>query len=192
MNESNESCTVQKAAHFATATKGLLSVSLFHVLNKQMKFFSIAFSASVFLATVATKSSALWSFRQQENEPSEHTKAKEAAPEKQPNVIPDYSISGPAPPPRDEPNTIAYGVDVSLPIHHNTISNNYAWLPHNLDPSLETPRKYRDMPVQPLPHRQEFYDSFLQSCVDAFGKKGQRCRDTERDRIEMSLRQPQV
>jgi prolyl 4-hydroxylase len=156
-----------------------------------MRILCCVLSASVFLATAPTSSNAFWSFRQKENEPNEHSKTADAVPEKQPKVIPDYGISGPAPPSRDPPNTIPYGVDVSLPIHHNTISNNYAWLPHNVDPSFETPSKYRDMPIQPLPHRQEFYDNFLESCVQAFGKKGQRCRDTERDRIEMSLRQPQ-
>lgn len=84
-----------------------------------------------------------------------------------------------------------YGVDVSFPIQHIDISDNYAWLPHNLDPSLPVPNRYRDMPIQPLPGRKEMYDEFLQSCRDAYGSKGKRCVYTEQGRIAMSLRQPQ-
>jgi hypothetical protein len=86
---------------------------------------------------------------------------------------------------------VSYGVDVSFPIQHEKITNNYAWLPHNVDTSKQTPRAYRDMVVQPLGDKQKFYDDFLQSCKDHFGAKGQRCVQNERDRIAMSLRQPQ-
>eukprot|EP00934_Nitzschia_sp_Nitz4_P001023 Nitzschia sp. Nitz4//scaffold58_size112336//60326//62043//NITZ4_004037-RA/size112336-augustus-gene-0.8-mRNA-1//1//CDS//3329555001//1023//frame0 len=89
----------------------------------------------------------------------------------------------------DEP--VEYGVDVSFPIHYASVSTNYEWLPHNQDPSLETPKMYEDMPIQPLGDRQEFYRDFLQGCRDAFGKKGNRCTQTEIDRVAMSLRQPQ-
>ena len=65
-----------------------------------------------------------------------------------------------------------YGVDVSFPIHHNKISDNFAWLPHNVDPSIPTPKQYEDKPVNPLPGRQEMYDEFLRTCEEAFGKKG--------------------
>lgn len=61
----------------------------------------------------------------------------------------------------------------------------------SLDSSKPTPRQYRDMPVQPLGNVQATYDRFLQSCVDSFGRKGQRCVTNERERIAMSLRQPQ-
>jgi hypothetical protein len=87
---------------------------------------------------------------------------------------------------------VSYGVDVSFPIHHERISTNFAWLPHNIDTSIQTPRPYEGMVVQPLGDRQKFYDDFLQSCKDHFGAKGaQRCLMNERDRIAMSLRQPQ-
>ena len=43
---------------------------------------------------------------------------------------------------------------------------------------------------QPLGDRQKFYDEFLDGCVKYYGKRGHRCKDTERDRIDMSLRQP--
>jgi prolyl 4-hydroxylase len=85
-----------------------------------------------------------------------------------------------------------YGVDVSFPIHHRQISDNFAWLPHNVDPkNNKQPARYKDMVVQPLPGREELYQDFLSTCEKAFGSKGSRCRMTEQDRIDMSLRQPQ-
>ena len=81
---------------------------------------------------------------------------------------------------------------VSFPMHHNFVSDNYAWLPHNLDPSLPVPDEYKDKPIQHLGDRQSFYNEFLDGCVKFYGEKGgRRCISTERDRIEMSLRQPQ-
>ena len=92
----------------------------------------------------------------------------------------------------DAPQTpIEYGVDVSFPIHHNFVSTNYPWLPHNVDPSLPTPEEYQNMPLQPLGDRQTFYKDFLNGCMQHYGKRGQACVETESDRIEMSLRQPQ-
>lgn len=93
--------------------------------------------------------------------------------------------------PQKEETPVEYGVDVSFPMHYGKVSDNYAWLPHNLDTSQTTPRRYRDMAVQPLGNKQQFYDEMIQRCVDKFGKNGQRCRASERDRISMSLRQPQ-
>jgi hypothetical protein len=84
-----------------------------------------------------------------------------------------------------------YGVDVSFPMHYGTVSQNYPWLAHNVDPSVRTPRELKGVPIQPLGDRQKFYDDFLQSCVDAFKPRSERCRINEQDRIAMSLRQPQ-
>ena len=90
----------------------------------------------------------------------------------------------------DEP--VSYGVDVSFPMHYPTVTNNYATLPHNIDPEHNpTPKEYEDMVVQPLGNRQAFYDDFVAGCVKHFDTKGRRCIETERDRVEMSLRQPQ-
>jgi hypothetical protein len=86
---------------------------------------------------------------------------------------------------------VEYGVDVSFPMHHRTASTNYPWLPHNEDSSAPTPFKYRGMPIQPLGDKQAFYEDFVDSCTKHFGKKGKRCAETERDRIDMALRQPQ-
>lgn len=90
-----------------------------------------------------------------------------------------------------EEDEVSYGVDVSFPIHRETVSNNYAWLPHNMDPENNpTPRKYRGMPVQPLGDKQAFYDNFIKGCEKKYSKGP--CRSTERDRVAMSLRQPQA
>lgn len=87
---------------------------------------------------------------------------------------------------------VEYGVDISFPIHHATTSDNYAWLPHNLEPeSHATPRKYRDMSVQPLGDTNARYKEFIEGCATAFGNKGKRCYQCEADRVAMSLRQPQ-
>lgn len=89
-------------------------------------------------------------------------------------------------------DTPEYGVDVSFPMHHRRISDNFAWLPHNVDPKHnDVPSKYKDMEVSPLPGREEMYQDFIRTCEEAFGSKGSRCRMTEQDRIDMSLRQPQ-
>ena len=87
---------------------------------------------------------------------------------------------------------VEYGVDVSFPIHQRDVSNNYPWLPHNADPANHpTPREYQDMSLQPLGDRRAAYDEFLQGCKEFYGRKGQACIQTEIDRIEMNLRQPQ-
>jgi hypothetical protein len=113
---------------------------------------------------------------------------------KKPEPLPELDLSkessGTPPPTHGEP--IEYGVDVSFPMHYNGVSDNYPWLPHNVDPEHNpTPQKYKDMVIQPLGDRQKFYEDFLQGCVDKFDSKGKRCVTNERERIAMSLRQPQ-
>lgn len=76
-------------------------------------------------------------------------------------------------------------------MHHHKISDNYAYLPHNMDPSIPTPDRYKGMPVQVLGDRQAAYDDMIQKCVDFYGKKGGNCKSYEHDRVEMALRQPQ-
>lgn len=87
--------------------------------------------------------------------------------------------------------SVEYGADVSFPMQHVDITTNYPWLEHNMDPTKAVPPEYQDMVLQPLGDKKTFYKNFLQGCVDHYGKKGQRCRQTEYDRIEMTLRQPQ-
>lgn len=89
-------------------------------------------------------------------------------------------------------NKIEYGVDVSFPMHHSKVSTNYAWLPHNQDPSLPVPKEYEGMVVQPLGDRQGFYEKFMEGCEKhQGGSRGGRCWATEEGRVDMSLRQPQ-
>lgn len=88
----------------------------------------------------------------------------------------------------DEP---VYGVDVSWPMQRHKISTNYAWLPHNVDPKNNpTPTEYEGMPVQMLGNKQRDYDEFLEGCRAHYPKQQRSCDSTERDRIEMSKRQP--
>ena len=86
---------------------------------------------------------------------------------------------------------VEYGVDVSFPMHHASVSTNYPWLEHNVHSNIPTPEEYKDMVIQPLGDRQTFYKDFLDGCREAFGSRGSRCTNNELDRIEMSLRQPQ-
>ena len=90
-----------------------------------------------------------------------------------------------------EGGQVHYGVDVSFPIHYHHVSTNYDWLPHNLNPSIRTPKEFEEMVPQPLGNKQEFYNHFMKTCRDAYGKKGIRCQQTEDDRVAMNLRQPQ-
>jgi len=86
-----------------------------------------------------------------------------------------------------------YGVDMSFPMHSQArkVSTNYAWLPHNVDPSIPTPPEYEGMPMQCMGDKQAFYDASIQGCMDGIGgEKGSRCLLTENDRIAMSNRQP--
>jgi prolyl 4-hydroxylase len=84
-----------------------------------------------------------------------------------------------------------YGVDVSYPVHHSTVSTNYPWLPHNIDPANNpTPSHMKDQPLQPLGNRQAEYERLMQGCRDKYGKRGGMCDNTERDRISMVMRQP--
>ena len=61
----------------------------------------------------------------------------------------------------------SYGVDVSFPIFSPTVS-----------------------PDSPLHGRQEFYNEFMRGCREYEGERGSACDQVEKDRIEMSRRQP--
>ena len=68
---------------------------------------------------------------------------------------------------------IDYGVDISFPMHHASVST-----------------------INPLGDMQTKYENYIQGCVDYYNNqgnnKGERCLSTERDRLAMCLRQPQV
>jgi len=86
---------------------------------------------------------------------------------------------------------IIYGVDVSFPMHHSSVSQNYAWLPHNINPEDNpTPAIYSDTPVQHLGDRQSFYEEYMSGCRGQYSDGGG-CDANEADRIAMCLRQPQ-
>ncbi|KAL7556161.1 hypothetical protein ACA910_006268 [Epithemia clementina (nom. ined.)] len=89
-----------------------------------------------------------------------------------------------------EDKPVEYGVDVSFPMHHPTVSTNYDWLPHNQDPANHpVPPEYQGMPIQYLGDRQSFHDEYMRGCGEKFGVE--RCAANERERVDMSLRQPQ-
>jgi hypothetical protein len=101
------------------------------------------------------------------------------------SLIPLMMLIGSAQYVQSEEETISYGVDVvsspqrtrykalllhfssnfsffsqSYPMQRDTVTNNYAWLPWNVDPSIPTPDEYKGMPVQPLGDKQSFYEDF--------------------------------
>lgn len=96
---------------------------------------------------------------------------------------------------RNLENVVDYGVDVSYPMQNCKVSHNFVWLPHNVDPTSETPEQYREMPIQPLGDRQKFYLDLVRDCEEYFNKnfkgRGDRCQESEKRRIQMARRQPQ-
>ena len=64
-----------------------------------------------------------------------------------------------------------YGVDNSFPIQH----------------SFDTINIYNPLNGA---HKKIYYDNFLQGCRDYYHPEGYKCDGSERDRIEMNLRQP--
>ena len=86
---------------------------------------------------------------------------------------------------------VSYGVDVSFPMHRSKVSNNYAWLPHNIDPANNpTPKEYQDMQIQWLGNVQERYNNRMKGCYNRYNKRA--CDRSEEDRVAMSLRQPKA
>jgi hypothetical protein len=61
----------------------------------------------------------------------------------------------------------AYGADVSFPVHYGTLKPG------------------------PLGNRSELYEHYMNGCRKYYKDKGDRCDSYEKDRLEMSLRQPQ-
>lgn len=88
---------------------------------------------------------------------------------------------------------VEYGVDVSFPIQRYEVSTNYPWLPHNMDPENNpTPEKYEGMPIQLLGNIKERYDNMIEGCAKAYPRPRGICEQTERDRVDMSIRQPRA
>jgi hypothetical protein len=73
-------------------------------------------------------------------------------------------------------------------------SHNLVCILYSVDPENNpTPPEYKDMAVQPLGDRQSIYKEYVQGCIDKYQptQKHKRCVNNERERVEMSLRQPQ-
>jgi prolyl 4-hydroxylase len=77
-------------------------------------------------------------------------------------------------------------------MHHDRVSTNYPWLPHNIDPERNPiPDEHNGTKIQPLGNVKERYEKFMNGCVDYWGEeKGQLCIANEKSRIEMSTNQP--
>lgn len=92
----------------------------------------------------------------------------------------------------DSEKATAYGVDVSFPIHH-PVSQNYPWLPHNVDPAIHAAAAsplLRGSPLQPLGDRQARYVEHLRACREN-SEVPTECDQFEYHRMLMNLRQPQ-
>ena len=87
--------------------------------------------------------------------------------------------------------TTTYGLDVSFPIQR-PVSVNYPWLAHNNQDNVVTPRRYQDMPLQPLGNRQQLYLEHLDGCRQHYAPTNQatKCDLYEYDRMLMNNRQP--
>lgn len=64
---------------------------------------------------------------------------------------------------------------------------------HSVDPENNpTPRQYQGKPIQYLGDKQTWYSNLINGCVAHYGDKGgRRCLNNERERVQMSVRQPQ-
>jgi len=83
-----------------------------------------------------------------------------------------------------------YGVDVSFPAHYLEVSENYAWLPHNVDPEKNpTPPEYKDSVVQPLGNRKQVYEDFMKGCREWYKEEAEYCDIMDVDRVQSSVRQ---
>lgn len=143
-------------------------------------------ATALFLLHIVTVNGKLLDFLSSDTKPQEERKE----PARLSGEAIDFSKSSSGTPGTDDP--VEYGVDVSFPIQHKIASQNYEWLPHNMDPEHnQVPKQFKDTVVQPLGDKQTFYQDFLDGCVAHFGKKGNRCVSSEDGRIAMSLRQPQ-
>lgn len=90
----------------------------------------------------------------------------------------------------------SYGIDVSWPIQ-GPVSSNYPSLPHNQNPGIPTPTKYKNMPLQPFgdDSRHRAYIDHLDGCRNHYAKisaaAAKTCDIYDYDRILMNKRQPQ-
>ena len=96
-------------------------------------------------------------------------------------------------------NERTYGPDISFPIQAHHVSTNFDYLPHNnpeyASPShpnyVPTPPQFKDMALQRLGDRQYFYEHYMEGCRNHYAAHADYCDETEEDRIDMNVRQPQ-
>lgn len=95
--------------------------------------------------------------------------------------------------------TPSYGIDISFPVTGiDSISTNYPWLPHNVDPANNpTPKEYENMPIQVLGNRKKLYEDYIQGCrdfwereLDEEGAGIRACDNQEHERILHNQEQP--
>jgi hypothetical protein len=91
---------------------------------------------------------------------------------------------------RADTTSVAYGADVSFPVHHR-VSENYPWLAHNVDPDSNTASPLMKMsPLQVLGDRHRLYVEHLKGCREN-SEISSECDQYELNRLLMNLRQPQ-
>eukprot|EP00574_Skeletonema_japonicum_P002821 CAMPEP_0201715796 /NCGR_PEP_ID=MMETSP0593-20130828/1896_1 /ASSEMBLY_ACC=CAM_ASM_000672 /TAXON_ID=267983 /ORGANISM="Skeletonema japonicum, Strain CCMP2506" /LENGTH=492 /DNA_ID=CAMNT_0048205393 /DNA_START=56 /DNA_END=1534 /DNA_ORIENTATION=- len=95
-------------------------------------------------------------------------------------------------------NERTYGLDISFPITTPHVSTNFDYLPHNnveySSPShpnyVPVPQEFKDMALQRLGDRQDFYDHFMEGCRHHYAAHAAYCDETEEERLDMNYRQP--
>ncbi len=95
-------------------------------------------------------------------------------------------------------NERTYGLDISFPITTPHVSTNFDYLPHNnveyASPShpnyVPVPQEFKDMALQRLGDRQDFYDHFMEGCRHHYAAHAAYCDESEEDRLDMNYRQP--
>lgn len=84
---------------------------------------------------------------------------------------------------------VEYGVDISYPIHRYRASENYDWFHFNQNPGQVVPRQMQGQPVQIMGNKQREYINHMKGCWEFYEESS--CKQTEKDRVHMNLRQPQ-
>ncbi len=66
-----------------------------------------------------------------------------------------------------------YALNMAFPhTDPELVSDNYAWLPHNVDPENNlTPDEYIGKPIQYLGNRRKVYEDYIQGCRDFWDEK---------------------
>jgi prolyl 4-hydroxylase len=96
----------------------------------------------------------------------------------------------------DEGGLPEYGYDISWPMLKESVTTNYPWLPHNVDPENNpTPEEYKGMDIQHFGDRQTLFDEYMQGCRDYWSadeRKAEQgdCDHFEDQRLDHNIDQP--